>query len=260
MYKNLNVVPDIYTDGEENVGEEEGKKENWSEFFGDMEERQAGFKGMTVTVEQKMYNADEETDDEYPNVKQLEKKWLVFRDSKEALMNYWMGDLCKKYAKVDKEEHPSFWRNHLSTLADLYVVKDDAKAFVGQYGVLYRWEWRFSEFAISDCHTDSVTQAMYIGEIARKKAMSEMKESEQRNSYATLQKGWRYYLQILNTERKGNMGKWTDWIYLANSQYIEGNMGVFAARQFPAGMPVGFYIGPEVWRSSKVGGKYPNDK
>jgi hypothetical protein len=55
------------------------------------------------------------------------------------------------------------------------------------------------------------------------------------------------------------MGKWTDWIYLANSQYIEGNMGFFAACQFPAGMPVGFYIGPEVWRSNKVGGKYPNN-
>jgi hypothetical protein len=56
------------------------------------------------------------------------------------------------------------------------------------------------------------------------------------------------------------MDKWVDWIYLAKSEYKEGNVGVFAARQFPAGMPVGFYIGPQVWISTKVGGKEPNQK
>jgi hypothetical protein len=137
MYINQNVVPDIYIDGEEkvvtgdtaegeesgveetekriisNVKVEEAKRDNWGDLFGEMEKRLEGFEGMTVTMEEKTYTVEDETDDEYPNVKELKKKWHIFQDSNETLMKYWMEDLCKKYYKVDREEHPSFWRTDL---------------------------------------------------------------------------------------------------------------------------------------------------
>jgi len=204
----------------------EGSRDSWGGGFGAMERHLKWDEDMTVTFQDIPYDVDEETDDEYRDAKQLKEKWLVFRDCKETLMKYWMAELCKKYAKSSgKEEHAAFWRPHLSTLADLYMAKDDAEGFVRHHGVLYRWEWRFSQVANSDSHNDSVTLAMFNGKKARKEAMREMKESEQ-GTYATLQRGWRYYLQILNAERKGKMAKWTDWIYLAKSEYITGNRGL----------------------------------
>jgi hypothetical protein len=106
MYRNLNIVLVICTDGEEKVdtgdigegeegGEEEKEKrmnsktsegeemrETWGDCFGVMEEHLKRFGGMTVTMEEIPYNADKETDDKYRNVKELSKNWLVFQDNK----------------------------------------------------------------------------------------------------------------------------------------------------------------------------------
>eukprot|EP00977_Amphora_coffeiformis_P019549 scaffold7349_cov173-Amphora_coffeaeformis.AAC.30 len=50
---------------------------------------------------------------------------------------------------------------------------------------------------------------------------------------------------------KDDQGEWQEWLYLAKSNY--GTLGVFTARPFPKGAPLGFYLGDEVWRADSVG-------
>ena len=233
-------------------GEEEGS--SWKEFYGQLEQREQ----MVVSVEKKAYDVDEETDEEYKTEEELKKKWLVYRDNKEVLMKYWMEDVCQKYSK--RLQHERNWEIHLSTLANLYVVKDDAEAFVKHHGLSYRWEWRFAQVATSDGHTDSASRVMYMGQQAKNEAVREMGRSVGEKTYVTIQKGWRYYLQIVNLDKRGKLKEWTDWVYLAKSEYTVGNVGLFAARKFPPGMPVGLYVGRQVWKSKKVGGKVPSDE
>ena len=50
---------------------------------------------------------------------------------------------------------------------------------------------------------------------------------------------------------KDDGGEWQDWLYLSKSNY--GKLGVYTARPFPKGTPLGFYLGAEVWRAPSVG-------
>jgi hypothetical protein len=107
------------------------------------------------------------------------------------------------------------------------MVRDEKDLLFQHYGKLYRWQLQFDK----EMATDAATNAACCCLIA--------KQQPDTNG-SLLPEGWRWMLQL-----KASM-KWWDWVYIQQSNRVDNKLGVFAARDFPRGSMVGFYIGSTV--------------
>ena len=69
----------------------------------------------------------------------------------------------------------------------------------------------------------------------------------------------KYVLQLKTEPTASSDGVWKDWLSLRNSSLTNAGIGLFAEREFALKMPIGYYIGPTVWKSDVLGGNKPSD-
>jgi hypothetical protein len=106
----------------------------------------------------------------------------------------------------------------LPTLAHLLYYSFDAEFFQICYGEYYCWKH------VPNCSVDDVQCREVI-----------------------FQRGDRLVLQL-----KTLAGQWTEYLYMATSQY-NGGVGIYTARKIPKGACLGMYLGPCVWSAERVG-------
>jgi len=113
---------------------------------------------------------------------------------------------------------------------------------------LYRWNL--------DGLPDFNTKADFIASLDEKNdeySHNAKRSLEKRGSYCPIPKGVRYSMELIAaTEAE------TKWLYLSESNYAPGHLGVFSPRRIIAGTPLGYYAGEEVHAWSTVGGKVPH--
>ena len=69
----------------------------------------------------------------------------------------------------------------------------------------------------------------------------------------------KYVLQLKSKATKHSKGVWKDWVSLRNSSFRNGGIGLYSEREFKKHAPLGFYVGPTIWRSDVEGGSKPSD-
>jgi len=112
---------------------------------------------------------------------------------------------------------------------------------------------RYEEVCEHDGHTCSVGWIKAVALQNHEYAVSDLKN---RGRYDTIQDGCSYVLQIYHS--KGKDSKWEDYLVAKRSNLFHGNVGLWTCRPLPAGMTIGYYIGPTVWASNVAGGKKPH--
>lgn len=128
-------------------------------------------------------------------------------------------------AKVAKD-HEQF----LDALSTLGSVRHDASAFQSHSGRLFKWKVSYESEEESGC------VGFRISESAAKA------QQEHRTGIKLIfPVGFAYKLQLA---AKGRF--WRDYLYITNSKYATGELGLFTAREFNKYSIIGFYCGKDV--------------
>jgi len=114
-------------------------------------------------------------------------------------------------------------------LATIGLMKDDTNCVLKEYGNLYRWQWQYTR----DMNKDAEACCAF-------NHLSDVEKNLDDQNPCLLPDGWRWMLQVKTGDR------WFDWVYIKASNRIDEHLGLFAARDFPRGSMLGFFIGPNV--------------
>jgi hypothetical protein len=164
--------------------------------------------------------------------------------TKELLILYFSNETQDKRAM----------KQYYATLADLFMASQSAATFTALLNKSYRWEARYA-YDIGDGIGQSSQKIMEKMEKEEQDKIQERKQLQQPT--VILPHGCRYVLQIKDTSKQP---KWQDWVYLAKSDYAFAGIGLFAARNFPKGGVIGFYVGKETWKANQPGTETPTEK
>jgi hypothetical protein len=202
----------------------------------------------------------EEVDDRYKTEALMYEEWMKYQKLGPTLMTYLKEDVFEKYYESNKRQKEGgqmsdYIKSYMKTIAVMYVARDDEEAVKRLYGKVYRWRMELSlDFCAGDSVVDGVTMAMVYGRHVQEQCQEQIRNSPPGlEDYCALPKGMKYVLQLCN-ER----GEFADWIYIARSNFVHGHLGMFAARQFDCGTPIGVYVGKTVHQYSVPGGKNPS--
>jgi len=111
-------------------------------------------------------------------------------------------------------------------LASLAMIKEHPRAFIQQHGILYRWQWQYTK----DMNSDGEACGAY-------NYLLENERNVDVDNVCLMPDGWRWMLQFKTSDQ------WCDCVYIKASNRLDDQLGLFAARDFPKGSVIGFFIG-----------------
>ena len=110
-------------------------------------------------------------------------------------------------------------------LAVIGVVKHQPNCVLQQYNRHYHWQWQYMKYLEKDGET--CPASILVTKIEDKLNVV---------STCLLPQGWKCLLQLQTTER------WWDWVYIKTSERLQAHLGLFAARDFPRGSIIVFFV------------------
>jgi hypothetical protein len=167
-----------------------------------------------------------ESEDTVPWTMEKKRRWEVSYGSVDGMKVTIQHHMMRLNPSIDTSQE-----RFTEILAELGMDKDDPDSFVRLHHLKYRWVWQYQKDMTKDGEACSV-----------QKYNEEVSQAIQKERDTLLPQGWRWMLQ-LNTS-----GRWWDWVYIQQSNRVSANLGLFAARDFPRGSIIGYYI----WKRMRV--------
>jgi len=180
------------------------------------------------------------------------KRWKSYQNANNVY-NFYINGVDVESLDVKTKPLQSFMEPYMKTMSQLAVVRDDPEQVKKLYGKLYKWEFRANYPIEDDSHREFSSHSITLF----MEALGKGAVPAEHRLYLKLRKPKNVDLIDDNMTDTESDSDWGDWIYLARSNYAKGRIGVFAARQFHAGTPIGLYVGPTLWRADIEGGKDP---
>jgi hypothetical protein len=209
------------------------------------------------------YSLCNEREDVYATANLIEQNWTVYQRLGNCLVDYLTVTAFQKYNEHNLKKNAgmvmsTYMKAFMSSVARVYVARDDPEEVRKLCGEVYRWRLDFSvSLGRKDAAIDGVTMGMIYAKHLHEECQKQMNNSQLGlEDYCALPKGMKYVLQLQSSKR----GTFEDWIYIARSNFAEGHLGLFAARQFDCGTPIGVYVGRTLHRYDVPGGKNPSQE
>ena len=207
------------------------------------------------------YTLCDERDPSYATTEKVDKHWKVYQKIGTTLKGYLTEVVFQKYNKESLKKKPQMEmkdnvKGFMDSIAQVYVARDDPDEVRKLCGQVYRWRLDFSvPLSKEDAAVDGVTMGMIYAKHLHEECEKQLNNSPPgAEDYCALPRGMRYVLELRNGK-----GTFDDWIYIARSNFVDGHLGLFAAREFECGTPIGVYVGRMLHRYC-VGGKNPSQQ
>ena len=206
------------------------------------------------------FNLCNEKEERYATSALISSNWTVYQKMGRRLMKYLEVDAFVKYNQHNLQKNPklemtSWIKAYMDSIARIYVARDNPADVQKLCGIAYRWRLDFSvPLSVDDAAIDGVTMGLIYGKHVYEECQEQiMNSAPGLEDYCALPKGMRYVLELYS-----NKDKFQDWVYIARSNFVDGHLGLFAARQFDCGTPIGVYVGRTLHQYAVAGGKNPS--